>query len=66
MGGRMNIEVGVAEIESANNIEVFGEWVKFTDNDNTTIKITPFVVQKLMTFAKENESAFDEGAWEEE
>jgi hypothetical protein len=62
----MNIEVGVAEIESANNMEVFGEWLQFTDNDNTTIKITPFVIQKLMTFAKENESAFDEGAWEEE
>lgn len=61
----MNIEVGVAEIESANNMEVFGEWLQFTDNDNTTIKITPFVIQKLMTFAKENKSAFDEGAWED-
>jgi hypothetical protein len=53
-----------AEIDGVTNMEVYGEWIKFTDGEGAAVKITPRVVQKLLEFAIANEGAFDEGAWE--
>jgi hypothetical protein len=53
-----------AEIDGATNMEVYGDWIKFTDGEGSTVKITPRVVKKLLEFATANEGAFDEGAWE--
>jgi hypothetical protein len=53
-----------AEIDGATNMEVYGDWIKFTDGEGGTVKITPRVVKKLLEFAMANEGAFDEGAWE--
>ena len=53
-----------AEIDSATNMEVYGDWIKFIDGEGAAVKITPRVVQKLLEFAMANEGAFDEGVWE--
>lgn len=53
-----------AEIDSAIDLEVYGDWIKFTDGEGAVVKITPRVVKKLMEFAMANEDKFDEGAWE--
>ena len=60
----MNIDSDGVEIETATNLEVYGEWLKFTDSEGVAIKISPEVLKKLMVFALENLTAFDEGAWE--
>jgi hypothetical protein len=52
-----------AEIDSANNFEVYGDWIKFTDGEGATVKITPSVVAALMVFAIKHIKDFDEGAW---
>jgi hypothetical protein len=52
-----------AEIDGANSMEVYGDWIKFTDGEGSVVKITPGVVKKLLEFAMANESAFDDGAW---
>jgi hypothetical protein len=52
-----------AEIDGANSMEVYGDWIKFTDDEGAVVKITPSVVKQLLEFAMANESAFDEGAW---
>jgi hypothetical protein len=52
------------EIDGATNMEVYGDWIKFTDGEGAAVKITPRVVKKLLEFAIANEGAFDEGAWE--
>lgn len=53
-----------AEIDGANNMEVYGDWIKFTDGEGATVKMLPSVVKQLLEFAMANEGAFDEGAWE--
>lgn len=60
----MNIGRDGAEIDGAKDFEVYGEWIKFTDGEGSTVKITPSVVKQLLEFAMANESQFDEGAWE--
>jgi hypothetical protein len=60
----MNIGSDGAEIDSAKNFEVYGEWIKFTDGEGSTVKITPSVVKTLMIFALDNFEKFYEGAWE--
>jgi succinyl-CoA synthetase beta subunit len=50
-------------IENAYDMEVFGDWIKFTDGEGATIKITPLVVKELLVFALDNVLAFDEEAW---
>lgn len=60
----MNINYDGAEIEYANDLEVYGEWIKFTDGDGSVIKIPPNVIKKLMVFALEHATEFGEGAWE--
>lgn len=59
----MNINSDGIEIDSAGDMEVYGEWIKFTDDLGVTIKITPSVVKALMIFALNNFEKFDEGAW---
>lgn len=60
----MNINSDGAEIEVAVNMEVYGEWIKFTDGTGAPIKITPSAVKALMIFALNNFEKFEEGAWE--
>lgn len=60
----MNFNSDGAEIDSVKNMEVYGDWLKFTDGEGTTIKIPPHVLKKLMMFALENATKFNEGAWE--
>jgi hypothetical protein len=60
----MNIGSDGAEIDSAKDFEVYGEWIKFTDGEGSTVKITPSVVETLMIFALDNFEKFYEGAWE--
>lgn len=60
----MNIDADGVEIEVANNLEVYGAWLKFTDSEGVTIKISPEILKKLMSFALDNVTAFDEGSWE--
>jgi hypothetical protein len=52
-----------AEIDSAKDFEVYGDWIKFTDGEGAVVKITPSAVKQLLEFAMANESEFDEGAW---
>ncbi len=52
-----------AEIDSAIDLEVYGDWIKFTDGEGAVVKITPSVVKQLLEFAMANESKFDDGAW---
>jgi len=52
-----------AEIDSAMSLEVYGDWIKFTDGVGVVVKIPPGVVKQLLEFAMANESEFDEGAW---
>lgn len=53
-----------AEIDGAKDFEVYGEWIKFTDGEGSTVKITPSVVAALMVFAVKHVKDFEEGAWE--
>ena len=59
----MNINSDGAEIEEADNLEVYGEWIKFKDGDGTIVKIPPGVVLRLMTFALSRFTEFEDGAW---
>jgi len=52
-----------AEIDSAIDLEVYGDWIKFTDGEGAVVKIPPSVVKQLLEFAMANESEFDERAW---
>jgi hypothetical protein len=60
----MNIGPDGAEIDGAKDFEVYGEWIKFTDGEGSTVKITPSVVAALMVFAVNHVNNFEEGAWE--
>lgn len=60
----MNIAFDGAEIDDARNPEVYGEWVKFTDGEGATVKITPSVLARLFSFAVAHAVDFEEGAWE--
>jgi hypothetical protein len=53
-----------AEINSAIDLEVYGDWIKFTDGEGAVVKIPPSVVNTLMIFAINNFENFDEGAWQ--
>lgn len=59
----MNIDSDGIEIETATNMEVYGEWIKFTDGAGATIKIPPSAVKALMVFALNNFEEFEVGAW---
>jgi len=62
---KMNINSDGIEIDIAGDMEVYGEWIKFTDDLGVTTKITPSVVKALMIFALNNFEKFDEGAWDD-
>ena len=53
-----------AEIDGANNMEVYGDWIKFTDGEGATVKMLPSVVKQLLEFAMANKGEFNEEAWE--
>jgi len=61
----MNINFDGAEIDSAKQIEVYGEWIKFIDGEGSTVKIPPFVIRSLMVFALQHVKEFEDGAWDE-
>ena len=50
----MNINANGAEIDAARDIEVYGDWIVFTDGEGATVKIDPEVVKQLMGFAMAN------------
>jgi len=54
----MNIKHDGAEIDDATNMQVYGEWIKFTDGEGATVKIPPSVIKNLMDFALDNKSEF--------
>ena len=60
----MNINSDGAEIDTASDMQVYGEWIKFTDGEGSKVKIPPFVIKRLMMFALEHVTEFEEGAWE--
>ena len=59
----MNINSDGAEIDSASQMEVYGEWIKILDGEGSQIKIPPFVIKQLMVFALNHISEFESGAW---
>ena len=58
----MNINSDGAEIDDARDIEVDGDWIKFTDGEGATVKIDPYVVKQLMDFALANKVETSETA----
>jgi hypothetical protein len=60
----MNLSSDGAEIDAVRRVQVYGEWIKFVDGEGSTVKITPGVVMRLMTFALEHINEFEDGAWE--
>ena len=58
----MNINSDGAEIDAARDIEVYGDWIKFTDGERSTVKIDPYVVKQLMDFALANKVETSETA----
>ena len=52
----MNINSDGAEIDGARDIEVDGDWIKFTDGEGASVKIDPYVVKQLMGFALSNKA----------
>ena len=60
----MNIDSDGAEIDEANDMQVYGDWVKFVDGEGSVIKIPPDVILKLMVFCLNNHSKFDDTAWD--
>jgi hypothetical protein len=56
----MNIKHDGAEIDDATNMQVYGEWIKFTDGEGATVKIPPSVIKKLMDFARAIEDKLKE------
>jgi hypothetical protein len=53
-----------SEIDGATNMEVYGDWIKFTDGEGATVKMLPSVVKQLLEFAMANKGEFNEEAWE--
>ena len=49
----MNINNDGAEIERAKNVELYGDWIKFTDGEGASVKIAIDVVLELAEFIKE-------------
>ena len=58
----MNINSDGAEIDAATDMEVYGDWIKFTDGERSTVKIDPYVVKQLMDFALANKVETSETA----
>jgi 2-C-methyl-D-erythritol 4-phosphate cytidylyltransferase len=53
----MQINNDGVEIDDAQNMEAYGEWVKFTDGEGATVKISLPTVIALYRFIQQN------GAW---
>ena len=49
----MNINDDGAEIDRAENVELYGDWIKFTDGEGASVKIATDVVLELAEFSKE-------------
>lgn len=62
----MNINDDGVEIDSVGRMEVYGDWVRFTDGEGAPVKIPPYVIKKLMDFAIGNANKFEADAWVEE
>ena len=60
----MNINSDGIEIDEIRDMEVYGEWIKFTDSEGAVVKISPGAVTELMVFALKRKAQFGEGAWE--
>lgn len=60
----MNINSDGAEIDAAQQLQVYGDWIKFVDGEGSAIKIPPSVVMQLAMFALANVKAFEDSAWE--
>jgi hypothetical protein len=60
----MKLSSDGAEIEGANKIEVYGDWIMFEDDHGATILIDPNVVRQLAIFMLAQINAFDKGVWE--
>ena len=60
----MNINSDGAEIDAVRRMQVYGDWIKFTDGEGSDVKITPGVVKALYEFAMAHAEEFEEGAWE--
>lgn len=59
----MNINSDGAEIDEADELEVYGEWVKFKDGEGSIVKIPPGLVVKIAAFALAHFSEFEGDAW---
>jgi hypothetical protein len=53
----MNINYDGAEIDRAKNVELYGDWIKFTDGEGASVKIAIDVVLELAEFIKEQPKA---------
>jgi hypothetical protein len=51
----MNINDDGAEIDRAENVELYGDWIKFTDGEGASVKIAIDVVLELAEFIKAGE-----------
>jgi hypothetical protein len=49
----MQMKSDGAEIDRAENVELYGEWIKFTDGEGASVKIAIDVVLELAEFIKE-------------
>ena len=52
----MNINSDGAEIDAVRRMQVYGDWIKFTDGEGSDVKITPGVVKALYEFAMANKA----------
>lgn len=62
----MQINNDGVEIEVAQDMEVYGDWIRFAADDGVIVKIPPFIVKKLMAFAIEHADEFPKTAWDED
>jgi len=49
----MNINDDGAEIDRAENVELYGDWIKFTDGEGASVKIAIDVILELHDFIRE-------------
>lgn len=61
----MQVKADGVEIDSAKDMEAYGEWLKFTDGDGATVKMLPYLIKQLHEFALAHKDEFYPGAWDE-
>ena len=50
----MQINADGVELDGARNMEAYGDWVKFTDGEGTTVKISWTTVLALYCFMRQS------------